>query len=344
MLYVGIDVGKERLEVATWVAGASRGRQLGSVANRQGGWRQLGKQLRRICKREKLAEVQLLLEPTGGYELGLVAYGHAQGWRVTVVNPSQVRNWARGIGNRVKTDREDALLLARYGAEQQPAPQQPVPAEVQALDSLLSRREDLKKLLRAERNRLDTLQQRPGVPAAVKTSVERTIAMLQQEAEAIEEAIQDHIDQDPDLQDKVRRLRSVPGIGPRNVLPLLLLFLRWELLTGGQGDAKGLTAYVGLDPQPYESGRSVLRRATISRMGNGMFRHQLFLAALGGVRGQNPLRAFYQRLVERGKVKKLALVAAARKVLVWGWTIFINNTQFDASLHQQEAPQAAITY
>ena len=101
------------------------------------------------------------------------------------------------------------------------------------------------------------------------------------------------------------------------------------MLTNGQGSAKGLTAYVGLDPQPYESGTSVRKPATISRMGDTTLRRKLYMGALGGIRGQNPLRAFYQRLVGRGKKKRLALVAAARKLLVWAWKVFQTETDFD---------------
>jgi transposase len=85
----------------------------------------------------------------------------------------------------------------------------------------------------------------------------------------------------------------------------------------------------GLDPQPVESGTSVRRRATISRMGDRMLRRRLFMSSLGGIRGHNVLRAFYDRLAGRGKPKKLALAAAARKILVWAWAVFQQHTAFD---------------
>jgi transposase len=127
----------------------------------------------------------------------------------------------------------------------------------------------------------------------------------------------------------VRRLKTVPGVGAKTVVPLLVLLYRWQVLTNGQGSAKGLTAYVGLDPQPYESGTSVRKPATISRMGDRVLRRKLYMGALGGIRGQNPLRAFYQRLVGRGKQKRVALVAAERKLLVWAWKVFQTQTDFD---------------
>lgn len=135
-------------------------------------------------------------------------------------------------------------------------------------------------------------------------------------------------------------MRSVPGIGERNVLPILVLFYRWRARTAGRGTPKGLVAFVGLDPQPYESGRSVHKRATISKMGDRSVRRYLYLGALGGVRGKNALRYFYKRLVSRGKAKRLALVAAAHKILTWAWAVFSQGVDFDPSRFPQEEPAA----
>lgn len=90
-------------------------------------------------------------------------------------------------------------------------------------------------------------------------------------------------------------------------------------------------AFAGLDPQPFESGHSVYKRATISKMGDEMIRNKLYMGALGGVRGKNVLADFYKRLVGRGKAKRLALVAAARKILVWSWAVFVKEVDFDAT-------------
>lgn len=109
----------------------------------------------------------------------------------------------------------------------------------------------------------------------------------------------------------------ISTIGAKTVLPLLVLLLRWHPLTEGQGTDKGLTALIGLDPKPHENGTSVYHRPTISKMGNGEIRRLLYRGALGVLRGQNPLHDFYDRLVGRGKAKKLALVAASCKLLTW---------------------------
>jgi transposase len=103
-------------------------------------------------------------------------------------------------------------------------------------------------------------------------------------------------------------------------------------LTNGEGTAKELTAYIGLDPRPYQSGQTLSRRAGISRMGNKMLRSYVYMGARGGVLGDNVLREFFQRLIGRGKAYKVALVAAARKILVWAWRVFQDDTEFDPAL------------
>lgn len=199
------------------------------------------------------------------------------------------------------------------------------------LESLLHQRDALAELLARERTRLQQLTARPGIPAAVPASVRRLLATLEQEQAAIDQAIADHLRQYPDLAAARTRLLSVPGVGERVVLPLLVLLSRWQTQTGGQGTVKGLVALAGLDPQPYQSGTSVQRHPHISRQGERRLRSRLYMGALGALRGSNAVRAFYDRLVGRGKAKKLALVAAARKILVWAWAVFHSGTPFDAA-------------
>jgi transposase len=137
-------------------------------------------------------------------------------------------------------------------------------------------------------------------------------------------------------------LVSVPGIGRQTVLHVLVLLARWETLTEGTGRAKGLVAYTGLDPKTHDSGSSVHKPARISRMGNRQMRRRLYLAAFGGVRARGgPLRDFYGRLVGRGKAKKLALIAAARKILIWAWAVYRTETDFDLQRHAKSEPQPA---
>ena len=330
-LWVGIDVAKASLAVATlW---QTERFHLGEFSNEPAGFTALATQIQAEQARCGATTVQWVVEPTGGYELALVTFAQEQGWLLSLPHPRQVRQWAQGIGQRAKTDRQDALLLARFGAAQQPPPHRPLALEVSELDSLLRRRQDLEQMLQPEKNRLGTLRDRPGIAAPVITNLERVLQALYDALQEVEQAIMDHQQQHAHLHDEAQRLLALPGIGRKIVLPLLVQLHRWQTLTAGQGTAKGLTAFVGLDPQPYESAASVRKRSSISKMGNATLRRLLYMGALSAVHGQNPLHSFYQRLVGRGKAKKLVVVAAARKLLAWAWTLFARQVDWDPVLH-----------
>jgi transposase len=334
-LWIGIDMAKANLEaVALW---QSESTSLGQFPNEAAGFAALAAQVQAEQERRGAAAVQWVVEPTGGYELPLVAFAHEAGWAISLPNPRQVRQWAKGSGQRAKTDRQDALLLARFGAAQQPAPQHPLAVEVSELDSLLQRRQDLEQMVQQEKNRLEALcgggPQGAGIATPVTANLERVIQALQEALHEVERAIAQHLRQHPQLHDDAQRLLALPGIGPKVVLPLLVQLHRWQTLTAGQGTAKGLTALVGLDPQPYESGRSVRKRSSISKMGNATLRRLLYMGALSAVHGHNPLHAFYERLVGRGKAKKLVVVAAARKLLTWAWTLFSRQSDWNPDFH-----------
>jgi len=328
VLPVGVDIAKATFTAAVWENGA--GVALGSFPNTAAGFDACLTELRQVQRRTQAGTVQVALEPTAGYELHLACAVVREGWQVSMVNAVQVRGWAKSQGRRAKTDAQDAGLLAQYAAEQPVRPWRPLPPPVSELESLLRRQDDLEHLLHQERNRQRMLGARPGTATAVVASLERVIAELDRELAALKDAIRAHLCAHVELQRDARRLRSVPGIGERNVLWLLVLLSRWHTLTVGRGRAKSLVAYVGLDPRPFESGSSVRRRATISRMGAGHLRRRRFLSAFGGIRGANPLREFYDRLVARGKAKRLVLIAAARKLLIWAWAVFRTGLSFDA--------------
>jgi len=317
-VYVGVDVAKAKLDGA--VAWTAQERQaLGQFDNNESGIGQLAKRVTKLCRAQGEVTLHLVVEPTGGYEGRLLNFAYAQGWAVTLVNPLQVRRWAEGMGVRAKTDRVDADVLSWYGAATAPSGQEPMEEAAQELDELLRRRTDLEQLRQAERNRQAVAAHKPHTPAAVYQSIERTLQALDEELSAIEEAIRQLLKQDAALHQQVRLLRS---------LPLLSLLHRFQARTSGQGTAKQLVAFVGLDPQPKESGNSVYKRPTISRKGDTHMRSLLYLGALGGKRGQI-LKQIYQQFLDRGKAKKVALMACARRILVWAWAIFRANSPFD---------------
>ncbi len=337
VLYVGTDVSRRTLDVSACLRDAPV-QDLGKFANSEADFPQLAQAVAAKAQELGAASIHLILEPTGGYEQALAHFALAQGWQVSLPNPKTVKDWAKGQGRRGKSDRRDARALAQYGAQVRPPAWQPLPEPVAVLEALLERRNDLEGMLRQERNRRDAMQAQNKYRGLVAESLEISIARLQQDIAAIDDEIRKHLDQHPDLKQQAKDLDSVPGVGERSVLPLLVVLHRWAALTHYKGTRPGLATYIGLDPQPYESGTSVRGRAWISRQGDPHMRSVLFMSALGGVRGANPLRDFYQRLVAAGKPKKVALVAAARKILVWAWAVFRYQVPFMAD--KDAAPSA----
>jgi transposase len=337
MLMVGVDIAKGTLEAAVWQDG--RAVRLGAFEQTVAGWASLrdavaAQQASTACAAAEGEPVALVLEPTGGYELAFALWARRQpGWQVHRPNPARVRAWARSQGVRAKTDQQDALLLARFGASAQPPLPiwRPLASEVSELDQLLRRRDEVTDWLQRERRRHEQLGVRPDASPTVRDSVERLLQVLEDELADLERAIAEQVQRYATLQTIQERLRTVPGVGSRVVLPLLVACERYHTLAGEQGTAKGMVAYVGLDPQPHESGTSVRHRALISRQGDRLLRARLYMGALGALRGANPVHAFYQRLVARGKPKKLALIAAARKLLAWAWAVFSSGQPFDAA-------------
>ncbi len=284
-------------------------------------------------QQEKGAEaIHLIIEPTGGYEAELVSQAYQRQWRVTLVNPVTVRHWQQGRGKRGKADRQDTQMLTLFGADKNPPTQRPTDEAAAQLDSLLRRKDDLQKLLQSENNRLEQATRQPKTPQAVRESIQGTLEALEQALEAIEAAIRQLFVAHGSLARQLKQLISVPAIGQKSAPYILALLHRFDAKTNGTGSAKQLVAFVGLDPQPFESGSSIHHRPTISKQGDAPMRSRLFLCALGGVRGNNRLKEIYTSLTARGKAKKLALVACARKALVWAWAVFTQDTIFDPSL------------
>jgi transposase len=334
-LVVGVDMAKK--DFAAAIRDDNGEEELGTFENEACGHQALTEQVNGLCDSRGAQQIHLIIEATGGYEAALVAYAYEQEWLVSMPNPKQAPrgfpDWAKGVGYRVKTDRVDARILAHYGAERRPPTRPPLAAEVSNLDSLLKRRDDLEQALQKERTRLAESMGRPGISPKVQQSYQQVIEALEQALAEIEQAITRLCQTHKPFKESRKRLLALPGVGPKVVLPLMVKLFQWQTLTSGEGDAKGLTAYVGLDPQPYESGRSVRKQPGISKMGDNNIRRLLYMGALGGVRGKNPLRPFYNRLVGRGKAKKVALVAAARKILTWAWIIFSRQVEWDPAFH-----------
>ena len=345
-LNVGVDVSKDSLDVAFWDEERDEAVYQGKFTNDKKGFQTIAQKIehRRIEIGDTSEDISgdtaetisiiMVMEPTGGYEQPFARFAIQSEWRVSLPNPYHVKQWAGSMGIRAKTDRHDARTLAHFAFSRKLHQWKPPPPEVEQLDHLLSRLDDMKDILRREKNRAHAYQYRTNTHRAATKNMKQTIAFLERHIIQINKAIREHLKAHPHLQQQRKLLLTISGVGEKNVLYILVIMHRWEALTDGEGDARSLVAYIGLDPQPHESGTSIRRRASISRQGNRKFRSRLYMSALGGIKGNNPLRIFYKRLVGRGKQKKVALVASARKILVWSWAVFRTNTPFDTTRFQ----------
>lgn len=289
---VGIDVAKARLDVAVRPSG-----EQWHVANDEAGVAALAERL------AAFGPTLVILEATGGLERLAAAALAAAGLPVAVVNPRQVRDFAKAVGQLAKTDRLDAQLLARFGADVRPSPRPLPDAAQQDLAALLARRRQLVGMLTAERQRLGTA--RPAVRARVQAHVR----WLERELAAVDDDLGRALRASPVWREQEDLLRSVPGVGPVVALTLLA-----ELPELGTLDRKRIAALVGLAPVACDSG--TLRGKRLVWGGRGRVRAALYMAALTATRHNPVLRAFYGRLLAAGKAKKVALTAAMHKLLL----------------------------
>lgn len=331
-LQVGIDMAKQSFTAAYRVGKAET--ELGCFANEPTGYEALHRRLTSACESLEMEQIQLIVEATGGYEAALLTYAYEQGWGVSMPNPLRVRQWAQGVGYRVKTDRVDARILAHYGVDCRPPLRPQLAVAVTEMDSLLKRRLDLEQARQKEQTRLSELVGRPGISPKVQESLRQVIDALRDALAEIEQAIEELQQRHQPFAAEAQRLLPLPGVGPKVLWPLVVKLMQFHNLTSGQGDAAAFVAFIGLDPQPHISGSSVHKHPGISKMGDSELRRLLYMGALGAISGDNPLRTFYRRLLDRGKAKKVALVAVARKLLVWAWTLFSRQSQWNPHFHQ----------
>jgi transposase len=289
---VGIDVAKARLDVAVRPGGAGW-----AVPNDEDGIATL------VARLAPLAPTLVVLEATGGLEVPAAAALAEAGLPVAVVNPRQVRDFARAVGQLAKTDALDAQLLARFGDVVRPVPRPLPDADAQALAALVARRRQVLAMLTAERQRLGTAR------APVRERVRAHVAWLEQELAALDDDLRQRVQESPIWRTKEDLLRSVPGIGPVVATSLLA-----ELPELGTLDRKRLAALVGVAPLNRDSG--TLRGKRLVWGGRGRVRTALYMAALVAVRHNALLRAFYARLLRAGKPKKVALTACMHKLLL----------------------------
>jgi transposase len=248
----------------------------------------------------------IVLEATGGYELLCVGALAAAGLPVVVVNPRQVRDFAKATGQLAKTDRIDADILALFAERVRPVVRALPDAEAQELEALLARRRQLLEMLQAERNRLGQVFGRGKQP--VKKSLKGHIVFLERELRITESDLGTMIRESPAWRERDDLLQSVPGVGP--VMSRTLLADLPEL---GRLSRREIAKLVGVAPLSRDSG--TMRGRRFVQGGRATVRAVLYMAALVATKRNPVIWIFYQRLLAAGKPKKLALVACMRKLV-----------------------------
>jgi transposase len=291
MIVVGVDVSKDTLDVFIHPA-----KEHAAFSNDLSGHAEL---------RRKLGEGSpglVVFEATGGYEVAVVAALAQAGLPVVVVNPRQVRDYAKATGRLAKTDMMDAEVLALFGEAVKP-PIRPIMDEAtRELESLIARRRQLLEMIGAESNRLELAR------GAVKSDVREHIEWLKKRLKGIDGDLERTVRQSPIWREKEDLLRSVPGIGSVTAKTLMA-----ELPELGSLNRRQIAALVGVAPMNRDSGK-MLGRRTI-RGGRAALRSTLYMAALVATRHNPVIRAFYQRLRTSGKRAKVAITACMRKLI-----------------------------
>ena len=290
-VYVGIDVAKANMDIAVYPSGKQW-----SFGNDEKG---INQAVTRLCE---LSPELIVMEATGDIELPLTAALTVAGLPMVVINPRQVRDFARAMGRLSKTDTIDAQVMAYFAATVQPKPRPMPDAQTQELSAILARRRQVIEMIVAERNRLGIANE------AVKEGIQDHIAWLEKELADINNNLTRIIQKSPIWREKDELLRSVPGVGP--VLSVTLLADLPEL---GTLNRRQIAALVGVAPLNRDSGTFRGKRRVWG--GRAKVRAVLYMATLVATRHNAVIRAFYQRLYTAGKEKKAALTACMRKLL-----------------------------
>jgi len=291
--FVGIDVSKDTLDVH--VLPDRRRLQCGNSA---GDIQTLAAQL------ASLEPALVVLEATGGYQTQLAATLHDQGLVVAVVNPRQVRDFARATGRLAKTDRIDAAILAQFAQRIQPPPRDLGDENDRQIKALVTRRRQLLDMHAAESNRLGQARHQ-----AVTASIQAVLKLIEAQLKDTDTTIDEFIRRSPIWLRKATLLDSTPGVGPATIRSLLA-----HLPELGRLNRRQIAALVGLAPMNDDSGKRGGYRAI--RGGRTAVRNALYMATLVATRHNPRIRAHYQHLLKQGKKKMVALIACMRKLLI----------------------------
>jgi transposase len=312
--WVGIDVSKDKLDVAILQKGEHKFK---TCNNDREGCKQLGRWL----KRQQIKEHHICMEATGQYSLLAAEYLYQEGYQVSVVNPLRIKAYGQSQLVRNKTDRLDALVIADFCRSQHPPAWKPPSPAIKELKARVRYFEDLQSMRQQESNRLQS-----GItsPAVIRMLTEH-VALLDQQIETLKGEITTWINQHPELKHQKDLLCSIPGIADLTAARLLAEIQDFQAFES----AAQLAAYAGVTPRQHLSGSSVRGKARQSKTGNAHLRKSLYFPAMAACKHNPIIRAQRQRLLDRGKLGKVIIGAAMRKLLHIAYGVVKSGQPFD---------------
>lgn len=315
MNYIGIDVSKQELS-------AFDGEQEVTVKNEKG----LGKLKAYMKKRfKKFDDVVIIFESTGTYSDNLKEFCNIQKINAFIVNPKKSSNFAKAIGNRSKTDRIDAKMLYEFkniiNINDIAIPE--IDEVAEKLLSYLTSYEFSSKKVTSIINHIEALNHKNNVPKDLLLMLKKELKAAKKLQYKIMLKMTEYVESNQELKDNYNNLLTISGVGKISALALLTIFTKYKNTNRTQ-----ITALAGLDPIRKESGTSVNGRKRISKGGNKIFRKILYFPMLSAIRYNENIKRFYDRLVEKHKSKKSAVIASMRKLLLIAHAMYKNKTVF----------------
>jgi len=315
MKTIGIDVSMDEIDLAICEKGKSS--YYGKMKNNRQGFDKIVK----LVEKNKIDLV--VMEATGVYHFQIADYLYDKKVKVSVVNPLIVKRFCQMKLSRAKTDKKDSTLIALYGYQEKPRHYQPRSKEEEELKSLYGLRKDLLQTLNQTKNRIHALEKKTHEQVFCIASLEKVEEILKQELREIENKIKEILEND--FKEENDLLQEVPGvglIGKAGIIGILGSFKYFE-------NHKQVSAYIGINPSYRQSGKSLNCTERISKKGNGDLRTIFYMMALSAKKSNKACKIFYERLVEKGKSKKQAIIAVANKLIKMLMSILKNKKRYD---------------
>jgi transposase len=316
---LGIDVSKAKLDNALRLANGKH-RDKAADNNPKG----FGELTTFLTKQGALpGNTHVCMEATGIYWEAVAEFLVNAGYRVSVVNPAQIKAFGQSRLVRTKTDKADARLIAEFCHERNPEPWRAPSHNEQMLRALVLRLDAVQTMHTQEHNRLEVARE------GLKTHIEEHLEWLDKERARLTRQIRQHIDEDPDMKDKQTLLESIPGVGEHTIALLLAFTISPDRFE----NARQAVAFAGLNPRLHESGSSVRGKPRMSKVGHAFLRKALYMPAMVALYRTQWGKEFFNRLSATGKAPKLIIGAMMRKLIHVAFGVLKSRTPFNHALH-----------